>query len=58
MFGALRRAPLAPFDKLRAGRTGKEEQFGFGAKGVFRVKCEVKLVFCETERLSPGNPFL
>jgi len=26
-FGALRRAPLAPFDKLRAGRTGKEEPF-------------------------------
>jgi len=26
-FGALRRAPLAPFDKLRAGRTGKEESF-------------------------------
>ena len=26
-----------PFDVLRLLRTGKEEPFGFGAKGVFRV---------------------
>jgi len=31
----------------------KEDPFGFGAKVVFRVKREVKLVFCETERETP-----
>jgi len=39
-------------------RSEKRGTLQIWSKGVFRVKREVKLVFCETERLIPGNPFL